>query len=424
MQLIEYLNQNNILPLKQSGFRAGLSTVTGLLSVVDDILTAQDTGESTILILLDFSRAFDTIDTTLLLSKLMYYGFDCNALKWFESYLNGRTQRVRLQNETGTNIFSVASPVTRSVPQGSILGPLLFILYSADITGCFKYCQYRLYADDLQVYISFNKLNQDLSVIAEWANNNELILNSNKIKLMILGSKKLIERTNAHKPKIVVGGNYFEQVSEVRNLGIIMDSSLRFENHSKLIYDKHISSIITRAYKAMGFVIRCSCAFNSLKTIKILYCSFVRPILEYASQVWNPQYEVYKSRIEGIQKRFLKYLDYRAHTDSQNYEERCKRYHFLPLSVRRNINDVCFYLKICNGSIYSPELLSDVTLNVPLANKRKRKLLYINRAHTNYRRNSFMIRTAKFINSLNFDIDPFYTTPSVAKSTLTSEYFA
>ncbi|CAK1582606.1 unnamed protein product [Parnassius mnemosyne] len=209
-------------------------------SILYCLILTQDKGEATILTLLDFSRAFDTIDTTLLLSKLMYYGFDCNALKWFESYLNGRTQRVRLRNETGTNIFSVASPVTRGVPQGSILGPLLFILYSADITGCFKYCQYHLYADDLQVYISFrpddtneavNKLNLDLSMIAEWANNNELILNSNKTKFMILGSKKLIERTNAHKPKIVVGGNHIEQVSEVRNLGIIMDNRLRFENH-------------------------------------------------------------------------------------------------------------------------------------------------------------------------------------------------
>lgn len=171
-QVTKYLEANNILPAKQSGFRAGRSTATALLDVVDDILAAQDAGKGTVLVLLDFSRAFDTINPSLLLSKLAYYGFDEDAIKWFTSYLDGRTQRVEVCTDSnGTKSVSTSSSVTRGIPQGSILGPILFILYCSDICDSIKYCSHHLYADDLQVYLSFEpnetqtavqKLNDDL----------------------------------------------------------------------------------------------------------------------------------------------------------------------------------------------------------------------------------------------------------------------
>ncbi|CAK1582481.1 unnamed protein product [Parnassius mnemosyne] len=110
-QMTEYLEANNILPKKQSGFRKSRSTATALMDVVDDILSAQDVGEGTLLVLLDFSRAFDTINTTLLLSKLAYYGFDNLTIKWFASYLTSRTQFVKINKNNGSECISTTLPV-------------------------------------------------------------------------------------------------------------------------------------------------------------------------------------------------------------------------------------------------------------------------------------------------------------------------
>lgn len=170
-QVVEYLEANNILPDLQSGFRQGRGTATALADVVGNILKARDRGEGTILVLLDFSRAFDAINTTLLLSKLSFYGFDSDTVEWFKSYLSGRSQLVELHRDNGSTLASPPLHVSRGVPQGSILGPLLFILYSADITKSFFNCRYHMYADDIQLYLSLKadeassavqKINDDL----------------------------------------------------------------------------------------------------------------------------------------------------------------------------------------------------------------------------------------------------------------------
>ncbi|XP_028172352.1 uncharacterized protein LOC114361498 [Ostrinia furnacalis] len=154
-QLTTYLERHNILPELQSGFRGGHSTAAALADVVDNLLAAQDRGMVSALLLLDFSRAFDSINTSLLLSKLRFYGLEQSAIKWFHSYLHGRSQYVELRLSNGKKLCSQSLPVNRGVPQGSILGPILYILYSADIIGHIAHCRYHLYADDLQLYLSF-----------------------------------------------------------------------------------------------------------------------------------------------------------------------------------------------------------------------------------------------------------------------------
>ncbi|PZC76295.1 hypothetical protein B5X24_HaOG204807 [Helicoverpa armigera] len=197
-KLSQYLEDNSILPELQSGFRKQRGTSTALLDVTDNILSAQDKGMCTILVLLDFSRAFDCINIELLLCKLKYYGFDDNAIKWFRSYLSNRQQRVEVRLSNGSTLTSSLTPVNRGVPQGSILGPLIFILYCADIVNSLKRCRYHIYADDVQVYVSFvpseylnalGDLNEDLNRIASWAEVNGLVLNPTKTKYMIFGTK-------------------------------------------------------------------------------------------------------------------------------------------------------------------------------------------------------------------------------------------
>lgn len=240
MQITQYLEANNILPKKQSGFRKSHSTATALLDVVDNVLAAQDVDEGTILVLLDFSRAFDTIDTSLLLSKLAFYGFDSLSVKWFHSYLIGRKQYVKICNGDGTDSVSSIKPVTRGVPQGSILGPTLFCLYCADIIDRIKNCNYQIYADDIQLYLSFktnetsiavNKVNEDLYNIVSWSHQNNLILNPSKSKFMLLGTRKQIDTISLHDPHVSIKDFNLERVAEARNLGLVMDESLRFEKH-------------------------------------------------------------------------------------------------------------------------------------------------------------------------------------------------
>lgn len=238
-QLTAYLENNNILPDVQSGFRKGRSTMTALLDVSDNILDAQDKGMCTLLVLLDFSRAFDCLNINLLLSKLSYYGFDYKTVKWFESYLHNRSQIVKVCCSDGSSHYSEKVQLTRGVPQGSVIGPLLFILYSADIRSHITHCKYHIYADDIQVYISckpadidsaIDKLNQDLTTIASWATENCLLLNPNKTKYLVFGSRQQLSGVSI-TADVELMNTPVERVYEARNLGLIMDCGLRYEKH-------------------------------------------------------------------------------------------------------------------------------------------------------------------------------------------------
>lgn len=239
VQLTAFIENNCILPEAQSGFRKGRSTTTALLDVTDTILCDQDQGMGTLLVLLDFSRAFDSLNLNLLLSKLNYYGFDSEALRWFNSYLSHRCQCVKLNLSDGSTLTSDIVPVRRGVPQGSILGPLLFILYSADIAAHIVHCKFHIYADDIQVYISFKpsevdsaieQLNEDLGRIAAWSVDNCLLLNPLKTKLLVVGSVHQLA-TMRPTTKVMLMGEQIERIYEARNLGLLMDSNLRFEKH-------------------------------------------------------------------------------------------------------------------------------------------------------------------------------------------------
>lgn len=239
-QLYDYVERNNILPQLQSGFRKGRGTVTALLDVVDNILAEQDVGKGTILSLLDFSRAFDSLSVPLLISKLSYYGVEQDSLKWFESYLTDRFQFVRLSKRDGSHMSSQRCRVTRGVPQGSVLGPLLFLIYCADLVKVIKHCRYHCYADDVQIYISElpknklsaqAKINEDLDRVAEWSDRNALVLNPSKSKYMILGTKTQIKKFSEQPLSIQILGQPIECVTEAKNLGIVIDSQLRFEAH-------------------------------------------------------------------------------------------------------------------------------------------------------------------------------------------------
>lgn len=292
----------------QSGFRKSHSTTTALLDVVDNILSAQDMGQGTLMALLDFSRAFDAINTKLLLSKMSYYGFETDAIAWFSSYLSDRTQVVQLQDDNGLYIKSKPSAVSRGVPQGSILGPLIFIMYTADVRDVIKHCHFHLYADDIQVYVScypsdtsqaVANLNEDLENITAWSESNCLVLNPSKTKYMLFGSKNQIKLIDSHNPVVSVMGDQVERISESRNLGIIMDEALRFESY--------ISEVARTSFYRLKILYRIR-EFISVD-LRIKLCdSLVLSRFNYADVVYGPRLLARTDRIvQRVQNACARY---------------------------------------------------------------------------------------------------------------------
>jgi ribonucleases P/MRP protein subunit RPP40 len=347
----------------------------------------------------------------LLLSKLHIAGIHGDLLRWFASYIERRSQAVVVQGFS-SNWISISS----GIPQGSILGPLLFTVFVMDIAHSFIFSRILLFADDMKILKVISSLS-DVHDLQEDLNRFESYCSLNKLELNV---SKCFYMTFSRKRSVIDIGykllnEPLKKVDEVRDLGIIHDS--------KLTFNTHIDYVVRKASKALGFIMRISVDFRSVKTVKILYCAFVRSHLEYASQVWNPRYSIYAVRIENIQKRFLRYLDYKAHLTSSSYQHRCKRYHFLPLETRRNISDICFLKLIATGVIDSPELLSKISLNTNLLRFRSRSVLSIRSASTNYKQNTFLIRSCYNFSKLSIDIDLFYTSIASIRRQMTETYF-
>lgn len=233
-QLSYHFNANRILPINQSAYRQGYSTTTALLSVSDDLLKAQDVGQSSCLVLLDYSKAFDTLCHGILLKKLKFFGLGDMATNFMNSYLSNRQQRVILDNKA-SNFLSTC----KGVPQGSVLGPLLFSVYTSDFTNFLSKCQSHQYADDMQIYFSFPYTNRieaahiiskDLQSIARVSSAHKLILNSEKTKVVLFGKDKEKVGDDANF-KIVMNGITLSYSNSCKNLGINMDNDMRFETH-------------------------------------------------------------------------------------------------------------------------------------------------------------------------------------------------
>ena len=263
----------------QSAYRKFHSTETALLRIYNDILLAANYQKVTALVLLDLSAAFDTIDHSILLSRLQFtYGLDGNALSIISSYLSNRFQRVIIDNNPSDPL-----PLTTGVPQGSVLGPLLFTLYTSPISEIFtgSNISFHLYADDTQLYIPFsssdsitalNTLSASLDAVYSWLTFNRLSVNPDKTEFLLIGTPQQCSKIT--HTSLIFRGKLLSSSAHARNLGVELDSHLTFDNHISNICRSSYFQI--RQLRQIRSSITQSAAIqlaNALVSSKLDYCN-------------------------------------------------------------------------------------------------------------------------------------------------------
>ena len=227
-QFVEFLTTHDKLSTYQSGNRKMHSTETALINLTDNILKAIDEKYALLLVLLDMSKAFDSLNHNLLLGKLRKLGFKASVISWFSSYLSSRYQRVGYEDSV-----SELLPVTNGVPQGSILEPLLFTIYINDLISVITHSQPAAYVDDSQLHFKFSvsdsssamaAVNQDLRDISKWCAKNSLLINPEKTKLVVVGSAQLIKRLPHISSSLL--GKTISPESVAKDLGVYIDQYL------------------------------------------------------------------------------------------------------------------------------------------------------------------------------------------------------
>ena len=280
-QLLIHLNDNDLLPEYQSAYRSCHSTETALLKVTSDALTAADRGMITILGFLDLSAAFDCVDHQILITRLeRTFGISGLALNWIRSYLEGRTQRVRYNGA-----ISAPAELSCGVPQGSVLGPLYFLLYTADVFQIAHQQGFKIhgYADDLQLYqhclpTDVDMMKDCFSMCVErimvWMSSNRLRLNASKTEILwLLGSSRRLART-ALPSSIVIDNCNVPLADEVKCLGVTIDSALTFSKHvSSLVRTCYFQLRQLRSIRKSLTVDTCHALVRSLIISRLDYCN-------------------------------------------------------------------------------------------------------------------------------------------------------
>ena len=293
-QFMPYLVLNKRLSTKQSGNKKWHSTETSLIHTTDMILNAIDQKKTTAMVLLDMSKAFDSISHKILLYKLQDMGASKSTIDWFRSYLSNRTQVVRISTK-----ISDPLPLASGVPQGSILGPMLFGIYVNDLPSTPRKCLTESYVDDTKLYMSFrpqdcgdtiSAMNEDLVSIRNWCFDNGLLLNPDKTKLIIYGSRQMTAKIPEFRLTLL--GKDLEPTETVKDLGVIFDKNLTF--------NEHVIKTVSSCMSTLGQISRVKHAFRRDILITIIN-SLVFSKLYYCSSVWANTTDSNIKKLQGIQ---------------------------------------------------------------------------------------------------------------------------
>ena len=297
-QLFDHLNKNKLLSSQQSGFRPSHSTATCVTEIVDYLLENMNKRQLTGAVFLDLKKAFDVIPHRKILRKLSYYGINMKELKWFENYLIGRRQCVSV-----SNCISDFLTVKSGVPQGSILGPLLFCLYINDMCNLrfHENTKISLYADDTALFnydINVEKvqknLQQDFDLISNWFENNDMYLHSGKTKVMMFGPKRKL-----HNKKLMVKykNERLDNTESIKYLGVILDS--------QLLWNEHVAYIRNKLGRSIGCIRRIKHLLPQ-KIMINLYYSLILPHIDYCCTAWGTCSKTNLILIQRLQNKYAR----------------------------------------------------------------------------------------------------------------------
>ena len=379
--IINHMDELHLFSDCQHGFRRRRSCVTQLLEVMEHLTNFFDEGEAVDIIYFDFRKAFDSVPHQRLIAKLKSYGITGNIVNWISDFLTGRTQRVRVDNE-----FSNSAHVLSGIPQGSILGPILFTVFINDISDNIQSLCH-IFADDTKIFNTVNNQNvlqADINRLVEWTEVWDLHFNNDKCKVMHLG------RNNVNNRYFMTDGNGINKdistCTQEKDLGVIFDQHLSFETH--------IQTAINKANKVLGIIKRTFTHMDS-DTFLRLYKTMVRPHLEYGNAVWGPHHIGLSQDMERVQRRATRLV---PACNGMSYEERLRFLDLFSLKYRRFRGDLIQTFKILNKvDDINPHDFYDFNQGVTRHADHK---LYIKRCRLNVRKYSFAFRTAKAWNAL------------------------
>jgi hypothetical protein len=384
--IMTHFDNHNILKDNQHGFRKRRSCETQLLTTIHEIATGLAKKQQTDVILLDFAKAFDKVPHNRLLYKLDHYGIRGNTKTWIQSFLTNRTQQVVLD---GTK--SETADVLSGVPQGTVLGPLLFLAYINDLPDMITSSSTKLFADDSMLFKVIQNdndrasLQADLSALEDWETQWQMSFNASKcsvIRIVPRGHTAINTHYKLH-------GHILETVVDSKYLGVTLTDHLS--------WDAHISNITSKAHRTLGFLRRnikeCTTTVKDAS-----YKAMVRPILENAATVWDPTQTTHIKKLEQVQRRAARFVcnDYSTMTPG------CVTNMISDLkwesleSRRRNIR-LCMMYKIQNGLIDIP---AETYFKKNDFRTRGQHRLFQNRVHDQTLANTFFLRTVPEWNRL------------------------
>jgi hypothetical protein len=325
--IVNFLETANLFTKCQHGFRRKRSCKTQLLEYLEDLTAMLDSNEPVDAIYLDFSKAFDTVPHQRLQTKLRSYGIGENLVKWIGNYLSNRSQRVRINDASSDWI-----EVTSGVPQGSVLGPILFLIYINDLPDRLT-CHCKIFADDTKMYgnPATSQIQENINKVCKWSQTWQLSFNTDKTHVMHFGRNNPQTKyymTDTPDPHPV-------STSDVeKDLGVHVDRNLSF--------DIHIGNIVSKANSTIGLIKR---TFTNIdqSTFTLLYKSLVRPILEYCNSAWSPRLKRQSQLLERVQRRATKLV---PQIREYSYTERLEALNLMSLKYRRFRGDLIETFKL------------------------------------------------------------------------------
>ena len=331
------MNVNNLFNENQHGFRSGRSCLSQLLEHLDQIIDILEDGGNVDVIYLDFAKAFDKLDFKIVFKKLRQFGIEGKVLGWIQSFLTDRVQQVVVYGAK-----SDPMPVTSGVPQGSVLGPLLFLILISDIDEEVVEAIVKSFADDtraardIRTEADVQILQEELQKLYTWSDKNNMLLNDTKFEAIRYGKLRHVKETTQYKTP---SGETIKVKETIKDLGVLLSDDCSFKDH--------INNTIEKAKNMVSWILR---TFRSrLPTpMLMLFKMLVLPIMEYCSVLWSPLDTGSIQRLEQIQRSFVRKIHYGSGSD---YWKRLSDLKLYSLERRRERYRIIYMWKILEGLV-------------------------------------------------------------------------